>query len=337
MNLDQCVTRLTELLTPEIRQRFAEDPLLVLRDDLGLKVSPIETLTNARSEGGACDGTSFVEDGVILYVPTPHNRRENFTLGHELGHWLIPQSDEVMEWILDQDHSKRLVETVCDRLAQRLLLPATSITSVLGDRPVRAEHVVELFERTQASRPVCAIAVANRLPHVGAVALIGRADREVLFASIRPDPELGWPLVIPWKGQLMAPGHRLTNLPADGSVTGKMPWTDKWGRSANFYVDAVSDDRRITAVFSDVDLWNSESLHLDGPRDFDERPTATIQCCGARRTVRGYPCSTCGEHFCPQCRRCRCDRIAAREQSCDNCFLRFQPHLLIDGLCEECR
>ncbi|MBF6302905.1 hypothetical protein IU459_36120 [Nocardia amamiensis] len=337
MNLDQCVARLLDLLTPEVQQRFAEEPLLALREDLKLNVAPIEYPPDTRRQGGACDGTSFIEDGVILYVSTPYNRRENFTLGHELGHWLIPQSDEVMEWIVEQDHAEQLVETVCDRVAQRLLLPPASIASVVGRPPVRAAHIIELFDRTQASRPVCAIAIATRLPHVGAVALIDRAEGKVLFASVRPDPEEGWPLVVPWKGQLLPAGHRLASLNAGVSVTGKMFWKDQWDRRAEYYVDAVSDHRRITAVFSDIDLWDCESLHLDGTRDFDQRPTATIHCCGSTRTVRGYPCPECNEQFCPECGRCRCQRRAAREQACHGCLLRFQAHLVVGGLCEECR
>lgn len=337
MNLSQCVALVLDLLDPEVQQRFAEEPLLVLRDDLGLKVSALENISNARSGGGACDGTSFVDDGVILYVPTPFSRRENFTLGHELGHWLIPQSDEVMEWLLQQHHADQLMETVCDRVAQRLLLPTAAIEAVVANQPVRAEHVIDLFESTQASRQACVIAIANRLPYVGAVALIDRADHSILFASIQPDPEQGWPTVIPWKGQQLPSGHRLAGLAPGESVTAKMPWTDKWDRRAYFYVDAASDERRITAVFSDIDLWNSEQLHLDAAREFDQRPTATVHCCGSQRTARGYPCPTCKQHLCPECQRCKCDRIAAREQPCSSCRIHFQAHLLIKGLCEMCR
>ncbi len=337
MNLSQCVALVLDLLEPEIQQRFAEEPLVVLREDLGLRVSALEKVSGARSGGGACDGTSFIDDNVILYVPTPNSRREQFTLGHELGHWLIPQCDEVMEWILQQRNASQLVETICDQVAQRLLLPPASIDLVVADGPVRAEHVNELFESTQASRQACAIAVANRLPHVGAVALIDRTDNSVVFASIRPDPEQGWPTVIPWKGQLLPAGHRLAGLAAGASVTGKMPWTDRWDRRTDFYVDAVSDQRRIVAVFSDIDLWNSEHLHLDAARDFDQRPTATIHCCGSQRTVRGYPCPTCRQQFCPECHRCKCDQVAAREQRCSSCYLNFQVHLLSNGLCEMCR
>ncbi|MEV0048856.1 hypothetical protein AB0H60_36080 [Nocardia rhamnosiphila] len=270
-------------------------------------------------------------------MPTPTSRRENFTLGHELGHWLIEQSDEVMEWILVQDNPDEVAETVCDRVAQRLLLPSESIDSVVAGTPIQASHVNELLSLTQASRPVCAIAIANRLPHVGAVALIDRATGEVLFASIRADPEEGWPMVVPWKGQSLPAGHRLSGLAAGASVTGKMFWQDRWGRRADYYIDAVSDRQRVTAVLSDIDLWDSETLHLDAARDFDRRPTSTVHCCGTSQTVRGYPCPKCNEMFCPDCGHCRCDRIAAREQRCNSCYLSFQPQLLAGGLCEECR
>ncbi|MGH3430677.1 MAG: hypothetical protein ACRDRI_16250 [Pseudonocardiaceae bacterium] len=338
MNLDQCVDHALSHLDETVRGRFAADPLEVLRNDLSLQVKGVDHLANRRDDGGACDGLSFLQDGVILYAPTPYSRRENFTLAHELGHWLVERREELYDWLADQDDPPRMLETVCDRIAQRLLLLEEVVDSVVAGGPIRARHVLELYQASHASVPACSIALVNRLPHLGAVAIIDRAKDAVQYASVRPDPEEGWPVVFPWPGQDVPVGHPLRSMPSGADMTRKTFWRTTWGKQQEYYIDAVSDDRRVIAVFSDIDVWGAERLHIDEPREFDRRPVTEIHCCGRIRAVRGYPCQDCGQPYCPHCGHCRCQRIAQKEQMCaGGCFLRFQPHLLVNGLCEECR
>lgn len=337
MNLDHCVDRALTHLDHTVHANFAVDPLASLRDGLGLQVEAVDHLTQRRDDGGVCDGMSFLQDGVILYAPTLYSRRENFTLAHELGHWLVEQVEDIYDWLADQEDPQRLLETVCDHIAQRLLLPKQIVDSVVATGPLRARHVLELYRVSRASVPVCSIALAGRLPHLGAVAVIDQRDGTVQYASVKPDPEQGWPVVFPWPGQAVPASHPFRTMRPATEMTRKTYWQTPWGTRADYYMDAVTESRRVIAVFSDIDIWNSERLHLDQARDFDQRPVTEIHCCGRSQTVRGYPCPDCGKPFCPTCGRCRCERIAQRERACDACFLRFQPHLLVDGLCEECR
>lgn len=339
MNLGQCAESALKLLSAKARARFALNPAESLRSELGLKVERVATLTQSRDDGGACDGISFLQDGVVLYAPTPDSRRENFTLGHELGHWLVEQSDEVYDWLADQNDPNRMLETVCDHVAQRLLLPDEVIDRVLGAGPIRAHHVLDIFSASQASRPVCAIALAKRLPTLGAVVIIDRPTARVSHASVRPDNDGGWPTVFPWRDQRLPGGHPLLNTTPDVPMTRRISWSNRWGAEAEFYSDAFAEPtrKRVIAVLCDRDLWNSELLHVDPARDFDDRPTLDIYCCGRSTTVRGYPCPTCQQPFCRQCGLCRCERANQREQACNECFRSFQPHLLAGGLCEECR
>ncbi|WP_236833112.1 ImmA/IrrE family metallo-endopeptidase [Blastococcus sp. KM273128] len=340
MNAETCADRALEQLDPPIRSHFASNPLEVLREELQLTVRAVETLAQQRDDGGACDGLSFLQDGVILYAPTPYSRRENFTLAHELGHWLIEQSGVLYDWIADQSNPQRLLETVCDRVAQRLLLPDGVLKEVVGEGPIRARHVLELYDASEASAPACAIALASRLPTMGAVAIIDGSSNTVTHSSVKPDAELGWPTAYPWPGDVLPIGHPLRSLAQVHSRTMKTFWSTPWGDRAEYYVDAViaGRARRAVAILSDVDLWGAESLHLEQAREFDKRPAAEIHCCGQDRVVRGYPCPECGHPFCPACGLCRCQKLALREQLCSGgCFMRFQSHLLVDGLCPECR
>lgn len=337
VDLDGCVEQAIALLPENLRAQFAADPAGVMRADIGLTVMRVEELSDTRSDGGACDGMSYLQDGVVFYAPTPHSRRENFTLAHELGHWLVENAPAIYDWLADQDEPGRLLETVCDRIAQRLLLPDSAVDRVVGEGPVRAQHLLDLYAKTEASRPVCAIALARRLPGLGAIALISRYERIVTDATVKPDPERGWPTVFPWRGQELSDTHPLLTLLPDRTTTRRLPWQTPWKAQADFYIDAIGDDRRIVVVFAGADIWGIDRSHPEIEREFDTRPLRDVHCCGTTSQVRGYPCPNCRQPFCPQCGHCRCERQAKREVRCNRCFLQSQPHLVTDGLCQECR
>lgn len=339
MNLNQCVELVFGVVPAPVRDEFVRNPIAAIQDELGITIVEARHLGDQkRNDGGACDGMSFLEDGVILYAPSDHSRRQNFTLAHELGHWALDGSpDDVQDWIADEDDSAKLIETVCDRIAARLLVPADSVTTVIGAGPVRADHLRALFDATQASRPACAIALANRLPGLGAVVIIDRPTGEVTHASVRPDLSRGWPKVYPWRGQTLSPTDPLMRLEPEAASTRSRTWQMPWGTSESFYVDAVADDRRTFAVFSAADLWAIDSFHARDNREFDARPTFTGYCCGTEFKGRGFPCAECSKPFCPTCGLCKCQRDEKREAGCSNCFIMYLPHLLENGLCENCR
>jgi Zn-dependent peptidase ImmA (M78 family) len=334
MNVDQIIDAAIAKVPAAIRSLFADDPAAALRAS-GLTIRAVETLATSRHDGGACDGVSFLEDNVVLYAPTPRSRRANFTLGHEFGHWLIQSNDHLLDIIADLDDPGRFLETVCDGIAQRLLLPEALTRLTPG--PVRAADVSALYDRTQASYPVCAIAVAQRLTRLGAVAIINTVTATVTTSSVHPDPDQGWPRVYPWPGQDIPAGHPFATLRPGAALTRRSFWRTSWQEEQEYYIDAVRTGDRIVAVFSDSDLWQAERLHLDQTREFDQRPELHVYCCGQDRTVRGYPCSACRTPTCPACGRCRCQRQEQKEVTCKQCFTRFLPHLVVDGLCVECR
>jgi hypothetical protein len=337
MKLGPWVDRAVKILDATTREQFVLDPLDTLTSRLGLTVRPVDTLSNSREDGGFCDGMSFLEDGVILFAPTPNSRRQNFTLAHELGHWVVEQDKGLFDWIADQSAPTALLETVSDQIAQRLLLPDDLTSEVVGADLVRAHHVQDLYDNSQASYQACAIAVGRRIRGLGAVVLIDRFDGSVHHSSIQPDPDDGWPQVYPWRGQVLQDAHPLRTLAPGSSFTRRISWRDSWGRTADFYVDAIADDRRVIAVLAAHDIWQVDPGYMIQPREFDTRPVLRVYCCGQERRFRGYPCPTCGQGFCPVCKNCKCDRAAKTEGTCTGCFMLFQQHLLVDALCEDCR
>ena len=178
----------------------------------------------------------------------------------------------------------------------------------------------------------------DRLPCLGAVVVLRHGDDVVRYASVRPDEEHGWPKVYPWPGQTIPSTHPLRNVRPGQALRRRTSWTMPWGRRADFYMDALADSRRTIAVFSAEDIWHSERFHPAYQRDFDHRPRLEVHCCGRDHGVRGWPCETCGEGYCPTCGNCRCQKQAAAEVLCaGSCYLKYLPHLLVNGLCESCR
>lgn len=334
--LEACVELAFDALPKDVRIWFPSDPSAALIAGLGLRVRAADHLTE-RADGGSCDGMSFLDDGVILYAPTG-NRRENFTLAHELGHWLLDQTESIYDWLAAQPEPAVARETLCDRIAQRLLLPSETIRAVVGVGPIEARHVSDLYHASLASWPVCAIALATQLRGLGAVIITDPTERTVEYASIHPDPEHGWPKVHPWPGQPIPAGHPLRSLKPGNETRHRSFWATPWGNSDIYYLDAIADTRRITAVLADTDLWNTEVFHPNIRREYRDQTERRVTCCGRTHTVRTYPCPTCNTPYCPICGSCRCDRQAAAEKRCrGRCGLQFLPHLLEDGLCEDCR
>lgn len=306
-----------------------------MTDEFGLTLVPAAHLGEVRIGGGACSGVSFLEDKVVLYAPTA-SRRQNFTLAHETGHWLLSRTKGFLDWVADHETPAEAIETVCDLIAQRLLLPDESIVAVIGSDVVRARHVMEIYGSTMGSRQVCAIGLAQKLPGFGAVVIINRDTWEVEHASIHPDPEKGWPTVYPWSGQSLPEGSAFRQLATGENFSRLSMWRSPWNSQADFYVDGVADSQRLYLVFSETDLWDTTTGFVNRGVDFVSRPTQTIFCCGKSRTVTGFPCPKCHRSFCPKCGDCACDKRAANEGECASCHNRVLPHLLQDGLCEMC-
>lgn len=335
--LQQYATQLANSVTATAATDLVTDPRNALEKHFGLKVTASAALVGAQTRGahGQCDGLSFLNRGVILYAPSPFSRRENFTLIHELAHFLVSKNDAVLDWLADLTDGQLTEERLCDFVAQRLLLPEQLIDSVLAGAPPAAHHIMDLYEASAASEPVCAIALATRLPCQGAVFICDLGTRAVTSASIQALDE-GWPAAAPWPGRPVPGGHPLRAMDPGSSSRRRSWWETPWGAKTPFYVDAVAGERRIHAVLAANDLWNAETLHLDSPIDVDSRLSGTVFCCGQTRNVRGFPCTTCKQYFCPKCGRCRCTKPTSTESTCSICNLVVAKHRMRGTVCEDC-
>lgn len=334
--IDAIVMRLIESINPSIRASVASHPAEALQVHFGLTVQAEPQLGLQRESGGACDGVSFLRDSVVLYAPSIWSRRENFTLTHELGHWLVSHDADAVDWLSDQNDPDRMLELLCDRIAQKLLLPDDLVDSILDGKPVRAVLIRELYDASAASEPVCAIALAARLPGHGAVLITDLDVNTVSYASIRTGNDDSWPAVYPWPGTAVPPGHPLRTLRPGSTMARKSFWRAPWGTEQPYYLDAVADNRRVYAVLSAWDIWEAERFHSDAPFQVDQRPQREILCCGQTVTVRAWPCADCSEPHCPKCGLCRCDRQLKAQKQCERCYIIYPAHLVVAGRCPDC-
>jgi IrrE N-terminal-like domain len=339
VRIDQHVARILATQPSRVLGRIMRDPLGALAEEFGLTVRLVEALTTRRGAGGWCDGMSFLEEGVVLIVESPFSRRQNFTGAHELAHLLVDEDDDALDWLADQPDRDRLRETLCDRIAAALLLPAELINRIVGAGPIRAAHLRKFYDASEASEPACAIALATRLPCQGSIVISDIGKPIVTFASVQAPDNDGWPLAFPWRGYDIPSGHILHQVRAQETRTQPSWWVTPWGDRQNYYLDAVAGQRRIHTVLAVNDLWHTTQFHADDGPQTIARPQSTLECsCGYHGTVRGYPCPTCRQPFCPKCRECQCSRQDNRLVACPNpnCFMKVLPHQIHEDHCVNC-
>lgn len=115
-----------------------------------------------------------------------YTARRNFTLLHEIGHYLQQTDDELADALIGgfsaRYEEKLFEEAACNRFASLALLPADYVLGHLGGGPVTAEAINDLFEYERnrrgardirVSRPVIARRMASFLHEGGTVTLIG--------------------------------------------------------------------------------------------------------------------------------------------------------------------
>ncbi|TAK22132.1 MAG: ImmA/IrrE family metallo-endopeptidase [Chloroflexota bacterium] len=321
-------------LEPQQRALLADDPRGALRSRFGLTLQEVSA-PPTRGHGGACDGMSFLRDKRILFAATPGSNRENFTLLRELGHFLAEEDDRVWNWAADRRDPERAVEEVCDRVAAALLLPASKMAAVMrGERP-SAAHILDLFNRSVASREVCAIAIAEQLGCLGFAAVVHLRQRQVTFAARRADTRPA-----PWRADPIPPGHALLRLRPNGRLRTRSWWPFGDGEQHEYWLDACADARYGFAILAEADLWGIENLHVTVPTERRRVSFSTfVRCrtCGREGESTSFPCSDCGQSPCRYCGKCDCELRRRAQARCSKCNLLVPLRTWKDGLCGTCR
>jgi hypothetical protein len=322
--------RVLAALSDEARGDLAHGLADAIRDHFGLAVRHANAF-GERGAGGWCDGVSIIDSGVILYRPTP-SRRENFTLMHELGHHLVDNDVECLAWIADQPDPPRVLEQICDQLAADLLISADAVDEVLASAAPNANTVLHLYDHTEASRSACAIATARKLPCDGFVLLVEEGTASVFFAARARDTR-----PYGWRGDTIPVGHPLRQDPPPARTLAWWPYPSGYERR-EYFMSTATDRGWTVAVFAENNLFDLPGFHIPQHVEEDRGYDGEVTCpCGYSGKTRWWPCNQCGQPQCPRCGECDCARQDRKRVACTNCFVKVQPHLIVDGLCDQCR
>ena len=237
LSVDQTVAILATLVEDR-RAALAANTLNAIRYEFGIPVT--ERPENRRVGLCAVDGSYFHTPPRIVIARSESPRRRAFTALHELGHHLIRNSWEFFGLTSD----RRLEEGICDSFAAEILLPNDLSGAVLCVGTPTAQQFLELYDRSKASRTVCARRVAASLNCVGH-AVVARGTVATYCASARTPfrSEYG---VDQGEDSIFAAALR------DGASSGLTRlWYAPRVVSPVFRADAVAADGHVFAVFSD--------------------------------------------------------------------------------------
>ncbi len=315
--------RLIERLSAEQRRGLSEDPVAVL-GDLGILVvaaDPGNTL-----EKCSCDGWYVPADyapglrPTIVYVRTPHSRRESFTLLHELCHHLVRLDLALLSEIADADgDGDEMEERICDAFAGRVLIPDEVVRAVLkGGRP-RASHLPALFDACNGSLEACAVRLAEHLRCDGYVALLERATHTLRFASTSPEGAYAW-----GRGSKLPSGHPVWRAGESRAYNGEGAVVWASGYQKPMWLDAVGNGAVVCAVFSAERYWGGTGLSIlsDAPstKSMPMLVGGTCAHCGAG-TYGLRACDKCGDVKCRKCGRCGCGAPKPAMRTCTKCYM----------------
>ncbi len=155
-------------------------PVPIERICAELDISEIKPLEMAGYEGGLITDTSRSE-GVILVNKDSHPYRRRFTIGHELGHFLIPThmpdaqgrflcSRDDMQLLTASESDRRgRMEVEANRFASLLLIPPPMLRVSLRGSSPDLQHMIGLAANYQVSKLAMSRAYAEGHPEPSAI------------------------------------------------------------------------------------------------------------------------------------------------------------------------
>lgn len=148
-----------------------------------LDIAEIQPLNTDGFEGGLITDLERSR-GIILCNAASHAYRRRFTIGHELGHFLIPTHipDQEGRFLCSRADMLRLsakendrraqMEVEANRFASLLLIPPPKLRSAVRGRSPDLEHLITLAGEFQVSKEAMARAYAERHHETAAVVVV---------------------------------------------------------------------------------------------------------------------------------------------------------------------
>jgi Zn-dependent peptidase ImmA (M78 family) len=233
-----CLARLLEMVSAH-RAELAASTFITIQERYGL---PMTQRPESRTPG-VCgvDGAYFTDPPRIVVAASQTLERRKFTALHELAHHLIRNCYEL--FVLAG--RRGLEEAICDQFAAEILAPQALCDEVLrGQSQPTGAMLLTLYQRSHASRTVCARRLAQRLRRPGHV-VIARGTVVTYCASQRIPFRAGY-------GTEQGEPSLFSDAVERGAAAGdaRLLYGDGF-LSPVFAADAVYDDAHVFAVFLD--------------------------------------------------------------------------------------
>ena len=248
-------------------------PVPIEKLALRLDIQDISELTTEGFEGGLI--TDDVRSSGIVLVRKGMNRhRRRFTIGHELGHFLIPthrpatpqgffcSTRDFNKWSTNQQDRAVKMEAEANRFAAAILLPPPHLRRVMnGFGNPHLEQALSIHEHFDVSKEAAARAYASH--HRQKVAVVVAHNSRILRIYRSPT----------FPKMCVAPGSTLPRLSAPASAPGSLSrlksgqsefWLEsEWGkRLPQIYEQVLSQKDQFALIM----LWSEEG---EDDEDYD--------------------------------------------------------------------
>lgn len=265
--------------------------------------------------------------------------RQLFSAAHEFCHHLIDRDAQIADILFDEpDGGGQLEEDICDAFAAMLLISDLETEQALEGGGVTAAALIRLFQSTSASREAAAVSLVQRLETEGYVAIlrigadIEEGDDETVSAQFCARAGAAFPLarMALQDDTLFVQAMRAGR--ARGNARLRFPsgaYTDE------YHADVVRVGQYLFAVLvADTPPWGGLSVRSASGGGHDD---AWCENCSNEFRPLGAPCRGCGEHECPQCRRCSCEAAPPPSaRVCNQCFLESPGSRFVGDRCADC-
>lgn len=284
--LDLDGTGSPEGLVGKIFKALPDLPIPVPIEELAraLDITDIDVLTTDGFEGGLVTDESKSE-GTILVNQHARRGRRRFTIGHELGHFLIPthmplrdgrflcSREDMRRWSGSETNAYARMEVEANKFAAFLLMPPPKMRAVVGKfRDPDLAHILEVASAFDVSKEPAARAYAQYHHHSIAIAVV-KVGTVVRFYRNTKFPKIGIAdgSAVPKESlfhHAATLGSKLTDITQNGAEL----WLESgWGKRLPTLYEQVLFQQEGYAL---IMLWTESDSEEDNESDPDENLTS---------------------------------------------------------------
>jgi Zn-dependent peptidase ImmA (M78 family) len=249
-----------------------------------LDITNILDLTTEGFEGGLITDDCRSE-GTILVNRAARRGRRRFTIGHELGHFLIPwhkpvkgdqflcSREDMRRWSAKENDAYARMEVEANRFSALILMPPRHLRAVMGKfRDPSLSQIVDVASHFDVSKDAAARAYAEYHDQQIAVAVIKDGKVLRIYRNIKfPRMSIGSGSPVPRNSLFhyaAARGAELTEITQNGAEL----WLDsQWGKRLPTLYEQVFFQQEGFALLM---LWIETEEEDDDEEDRDENRTS---------------------------------------------------------------